>query len=424
MLDVRYVCDHLEDVEAQLKRRGDQIDLSEIKTLAAERKEMLWQYESNQQKLNKNKQVMATLDKKSDAFREKRDEMKTISSGAKQAKSRLVEIMAQLETKMLYLPNIPALDTPDGKSEADNPVVATWGEKPVFDFQPKEHFDLGDGILDFERGSKITGTKFTVLHKGAARMERALLNLMLDSHTEAGFNEVFTPFVVNRTAMQGTGQLPKFEDDAFKLEGTDYFLVPTAEVPVTNLYANEIIPEDQLPIKMVAYTACFRKEAGSAGRDTRGLIRQHQFNKVELVQISTPEQSEAAHKEILARAEGILQKLGLHYQVVNLCTGDLGFSAAKCYDIEVWLPGQDTYREISSVSTFLDYQARRAKIRYKATDSQKNHLVHTANGSGLAIGRTLVAIFENYQQADGSIKVPEVLLPYMGGMTEIPASSK
>jgi len=270
--------------------------------------------------------------------------------------------------------------------------------------------------MDFERGTKITGSKFTVLKNAAASMERALVSFMVDTHLDNGYNEVFTPFIVNKEAMLGTGQLPKFAEDAFKIDGMDYYLIPTAEVPVTNLYQNEIIPEEELPIKMVAYSACFRKEAGSAGKDTRGLIRQHQFNKVELVKIVKPEDSEKEHLALLADAERILQKLNLHYRVVELCTGDLGFSAARCYDIEVWLPGQNKYREISSVSSFLDFQGRRAKIRYKNKETKKNIIAHTINGSALAIGRTLVAVFENYQQKDGSVVIPEALRPYMRGM--------
>jgi len=270
--------------------------------------------------------------------------------------------------------------------------------------------------MDFERGTKITGSKFTVLKNAAASMERALVSFMVDTHLDNGYNEVFTPFIVNKEAMLGTGQLPKFAEDAFKIDGMDYYLIPTAEVPVTNLYQNEIIPEEELPIKMVAYSACFRKEAGSAGKDTRGLIRQHQFNKVELVKIVKPEDSEKEHLALLADAERILQKLNLHYRVVELCTGDLGFSAARCYDIEVWLPGQNKYREISSVSSFLDFQGRRAKIRYKNKETKKNITAHTINGSALAVGRTIVAIFENYQQEDLSIVVPEALRPYMRGL--------
>ena len=421
MLDVRYLCDNIEKVEESLKKRGKDYDLKKIKELAAKRRELTNNYEQNQQKLNQNKKIMASLDKNSDEFKQKRDEMKEISSKSKEAKTKLAEVMEELNSLVMFLPNIPQDDVPVGKSEEDNVTIKYWGEKPKFDFKPKNHWELdGKGnLMDFERGSKITGAKFTVMKNAAATMERALINFMIETHLNHGYTEIFPPFIVNKESMTGTGQLPKFAEDAFKMEGMDYYLVPTAEVPVTNLYRDEIIPEELLPIKMVAYTACFRKEAGSAGKDTRGLIRQHQFNKVELVKITKPENSKEEHLKLLEDAERILQKLNLHYRVVELCTADLGFSASKCYDIEVWLPGQNKYREISSVSNFLDFQGRRSKIRYKNKKTKKNIIAHTINGSGLAVGRTLVAIFENYQQKDGSIIVPEVLRPYMRGMEKI-----
>ncbi len=416
MLDVRFVCENLDIVEKKLLSRKQQYDLSEIKQLVTERKELISLYELNQQKLNQSQTGMAKLDKKSDEFAKKRDELKVISDSSKNAKTKLTEIEEKLDKLLMFIPNLPQDSVPVGESEHDNVVVKVWGEKPVFDFTPKNHWELGEelDILDFERGTKITGAKFTVLKSYAAKLERALLNLMLDTHTSKGYTEIFPPFLVNRQSMTGTGQLPKFEEDAFKIEGMDYFLVPTAEVPVTNLFYDEILKESDLPVMMAAYTACFRKEAGSAGKDTRGIIRQHQFNKVELVKITTPEQSHEEHLKLLADAEAILQKLNLHYRVVELCTADLGFSASKCFDIEVWLPGQNAYREISSVSNFLDFQARRAKMRYKNEQTKKNMLVHTINGSGLAIGRTLVAVMENYQQKDGSVLIPEVLKKYLG----------
>lgn len=416
MLDVRFVCENLDIVEKKLLSRKQQYDLSEIKQLVTERKELISLYELNQQKLNQSQTEMAKLDKKSDEFAKKRDELKVISDSSKNAKTKLTEIEEKLDKLLMFIPNLPQDSVPVGESEHDNVVVKVWGEKPVFDFTPKNHWELGEelDILDFERGTKITGAKFTVLKSYAAKLERALLNLMLDTHTSKGYTEIFPPFLVNRQSMTGTGQLPKFEEDAFKIEGMDYFLVPTAEVPVTNLFYDEILKESDLPVMMAAYTACFRKEAGSAGKDTRGIIRQHQFNKVELVKITTPEQSHEEHLKLLADAEAILQKLNLHYRVVELCTADLGFSASKCFDIEVWLPGQNAYREISSVSNFLDFQARRAKMRYKNEQTKKNMLVHTINGSGLAIGRTLVAVMENYQQKDGSVLIPEVLKKYLG----------
>jgi len=418
MLDVRYLCDNIDEVEAILKKRGKDFDLSKIKELAAQRKQLTQVYEENQQKLNQNKHLMAKLDKKSEEFAQKRDEMKTISSTSKEAKVKLSEVMEQLDELVMYLPNLPEANVPLGKGEDDNIVLRYWGEKPVLDFEPKNHWDLDpkQNLMDFERGVKVAGSRFTVLKNAAASMERALISFMVDTHLDNGYDEVFTPFIVNKSAMLGTGQLPKFAEDAFKIDGMDYYLIPTAEVSVTNLYQGEIIPEEQLPVKMVAYSACFRKEAGSAGRDTRGLIRQHQFNKVELVKIVKPEDSEKEHLDLVADAERILQKLNLHYRVVELCTGDLGFSAAKCYDIEVWLPGQNKYVEISSVSSFWDFQGRRAKIRYKNKETKKNITAHTINGSALAIGRTIVAILENYQQADSSIVVPEALRPYMRGL--------
>jgi seryl-tRNA synthetase len=311
---------------------------------------------------------------------------------------------------------------PLGASADDNPVDHTWGEPPRFDFEPKAHWEIGEnlGILDFERAAKITGSRFALLKGAGALLERALINFMLDLHTRKhGYLEVLPPFMTNRKSMEGTGQLPKFRDDLFKLEGWDYFLVPTAEVPVTNIHREEILREEDLPLRYTAYTPCFRSEAGSYGKDVRGLIRQHQFNKVELVKFTTPETSYDHLESLLQDAEEVLQELGLHYRVVVLCTGDMGFSAAKTYDIEVWLPGQNLYREISSCSNFEDYQARRAEIRFRRAGAKSTELVHTLNGSGLAVGRTLVAILENYQQADGRVVVPERLRGYMGGVEKI-----
>jgi seryl-tRNA synthetase len=421
VLDVKYIISNFEEVEASLKTRGKEFDLSKIKELVNKRAELITIYEENQQKLNNNKHLMAKVDKKSQEFVDLRNMMKEISTKSKIAKSGLTTVMEELDNQILYLPNLPQKMVPIGKTEDDNVVLRHWGEKPNFDFEPKNHWDLDkkQNLLDFERGAKISGAKFTVLKGLAARMERALINLMLDTHLEKGYTEVFPPFLVNKESMIGTGQLPKFAEDAFKIEGMEYYLVPTAEVPVTNLYQNEIVLEEELPIKMMAYSACFRKEAGSAGKDTRGLIRQHQFNKVELVKLTKPEDSEKEHLALLADAEAILQKLNLHYRVVELCTGDLGFSASRCFDIEVWVPGQNKYREISSVSNFLDFQGRRAKIRYKNKETKKNQPLHTVNGSGLAIGRTLVAVWENYQQKDGSIIIPEALRPYMGNLEKI-----
>jgi seryl-tRNA synthetase len=334
---------------------------------------------------------------------------------------RIVE--KEWENMLLVIPNIPHESVPVGTSETDNKEVRVWGEKPSFDFAPIPHWDIGEklDILDFKRAAKITGSRFTLYKAGGALLERALINFMLDLHTrEHGYTEVLPPFMVNRDAMTGTGQLPKFEEELFKLQGIDYFLIPTAEVPVTNIYNNEILKEDDLTIKFVAYTPCFRAEAGAHGKDTRGLTRQHQFNKVELVKFARPEQSYEELEGLLLDAEDVLKKLNIHYRVSLLCTGDLGFSSAKTYDIEVWLPGQNIYREISSCSNFENFQARRARIRYRKSGN-KIDFVHTLNGSGLAVGRTVMAVMENYQNSDGSITIPEALRPYMHGITRIAA---
>jgi seryl-tRNA synthetase len=345
-----------------------------------------------------------------------------LSQRIKALDDELAEIEKQLQEILLFIPNMPHESVVVGKDEKDNPVVKVWGEKPSFNFEPKPHWDIGEqlGILDFERAAKMTGARFTLYWGAGAELERALINFMLDMHTtKHGYTEVLPPFIVNSSSLIGTGQLPKFKNDLFKLEDWDYYLVPTAEVPVTNIHAGEILEEDELPKYYTAYTPCFRSEAGSYGKDTRGLIRQHQFNKVELVKIVKPEDSYSELESLLANAEAILQALGLHYRVVSLCTGDLGFAASKTYDIEVWLPGQDTYREISSCSNFEDFQARRADIRFRRKGKKKTELVHTLNGSGLAVGRTVVAILENYQQEDGSVVIPEALRPYMKGKDRI-----
>ncbi len=349
-------------------------------------------------------------------------EMKEVSRRIKELDEVLSGVEEQLKMFLLTVPNFPALSTPLGKSEADNVEVRQWGSLPALDFTPKPHWEVGEalGILDFETGAKLTGARFTLYRGAGARLERALINFMLDLHTEKhNYIEMLPPFMVNRDSMIGTGQLPKFEDDLFKLEGLEYYLIPTAEVPVTNIHRDEILKGSELPIRYTAYTPCFRKEAGSYGKDTRGLIRQHQFNKVELVVFSHPADSAAELEILLGNAEQVLQLLGLHYRVMALCSGDIGFSAAKTYDIEVWLPGQECYREISSCSSFEDFQARRAAIRFRDGDKGKPEFVHTLNGSGLAVGRTVVAILENYQQADGTVIIPEALRPYMGGMERI-----
>jgi len=322
----------------------------------------------------------------------------------------------------MIIPNIPHESVVYGTGEEDNPVVRTWGEKPVFDFEPKPHWDIGEdlNILDFVRGAKIAGARFTLYRGMGARLERALINFMLDLHTtEHGYTEVLTPFMVNSQSMTGTGQLPKFKEDLFKIEGLDYYLIPTAEVPVTNIHHGEILDEKDLTLYYVAYSPCFRAEAGSYGKDTRGLIRQHQFNKVEMVKFSKPETSYDELEKLTLNAEEVLKRLNIHYRTIDLCTGDLGFSASKTYDIEAWLPGQGTYREISSCSNFEEFQSRRAGIRFRREESSKVELVHTLNGSGLAIGRTVVAVLEIYQQKDGSVVIPEALIPYMNGVDRI-----
>jgi len=349
-------------------------------------------------------------------------EMKKVSKEMKELDAVVQEKEKALQDFLLMVPNLPHESVPRGTDSSENAEVRRWGEIAKFGFEPKPHWDLGEelGILDFKCGAKIAGARFTLYRDLGAKLERALINFMLDLHTrEHKYREVLPPFMVNRTTMTGTGQLPKFEEELFKIDGLDYFLIPTAEVPVTNIHQDEVLEEDTLPLYYTAYTPCFRKEAGSYGKDTRGLIRQHQFNKVELVKFSKPENSYDELEKLLSDAEEVLKRLKLPYRVVNLCAGDLGFSASKTYDIEVWLPGQNAFKEISSCSNFEDFQARRAKIRYRISGKSKTEYVHTLNGSGLAVGRTLVAILENYQQADGSVMIPEVLRPYLYGAERI-----
>jgi seryl-tRNA synthetase len=424
MLDLKFVREHQEEVEQALKNRGQAISLDEYRGREAERRQLLTRLEELRHERN-------TLSKEVGALMQagKRDEAQASRARATQVNTGIKNLEAQAEAQdnwvrdfLLNLPNIPHESVPVGASSDDNPVVRTWGEAPRFDFLPKAHWDIGEnlGILDFERAAKITGARFALLKGAGALLERALINFMLDLHTRKhGYTEVLPPFIANEDSLRGTGQLPKFQEDLFKLEGLNYFLIPTAEVPVTNIHRDEILNGEDLPLYYTAYTPCFRSEAGSYGKDVRGLIRQHQFNKVELVKFSLPENSYDELERLLGDAEAVLQALGLHYRVVVLCTGDMGFAAAKTYDIEVWLPGQDLYREISSCSNFESYQARRAAIRCRRSGSKGTELVHTLNGSGLAVGRTLVAILENYQQADGGVAIPEKLRPYMGGMERI-----
>jgi len=420
MLDARWVADHLDETAAGLTRRSPAAAalLEPVGALATRRRAAIVALEGKQQERNRGSEAMAKADKKSPDFATQRDALKLVSTAIKELEGELSVIEASLEEAMVAIPNLPDPTTPDGKGEEDNVVVRTWGEKPTFAFAPKAHWDIGTalGIIDFERAAKLSGPRFAVLFGAAARLERALISFMLDLHTgEHGYTEVLPPFMVKAEALFGTGQLPKFQQDLFKIEGSDLFLIPTAEVPVTNLHADEILEADQLPLAYAAYTPCFRAEAGSHGRDVRGLVRQHQFDKIEVVRITTPETSSAQHEALTSHAEEVLKRLVLHYRVSALCTGDLGFGARKTYDLEVWLPGQDAYREISSCSNFGDFQARRAKIRYRPEPKAKPRLAHTLNGSGLAVGRTVIAVLEQYQQADGSVLIPEALRAAMGG---------
>ena len=420
MLDLKFVCDNPEAVRAALATRGASIDLSNIVEVSRRRKELIQSYEEARSAQNRASESMQKADKKSPEFAALRDEMRGLSERAKSAETELRVVEEALREQLLYIPNIPRDSVPRGADAAQNVEVKRWGEAPAFDFKALTHDDLGTrlGILDFERGAKLAQSRFTLVRGAGARMERALINFMLDHARECGYEETLPPFIVNRRAMIGTGQLPKFEDDAFALENGALFLVPTAEVPLTNIYQDEIIDAAKLPMKLAAYTPCFRREAGSYGKDTKGLIRQHQFNKVEMVKIVTPETSVEEHEALTRDAEAVLEKLGLPYRRMHLCTGDIGFSAAECFDLDVWLPGQGEYREISSCSNFGDYQARRIGIRFR-DGKGKPRFPHTINGSALAVGRTLVAVLENYQTKDGKIRVPGALQTYMGGATVI-----
>jgi seryl-tRNA synthetase len=413
-------------------RRGAEVGpaVGAWKSLDEARRKLQNELDTARQQRNAGSDRMAKLDKKSPEFAAARDELKALSTRVKDGEAELARIEAECERALLVIPNAPHASVPAGTSEADNPVHHVWGTKPTYGFAPKPHWEIGEalGILDFNAGAKIAGARFTVLRGAAARMTRALMSFMLDLHTARGYAEVWPPAMVARRSLRGTGQLPKFEADLFKLDmpvgpdhvaDNDLFLSPTAEVQVTNLHADEILDGASLPKKYCAYTPCFRAEAGAHGKDTRGLIRQHQFDKVELVKLVAPDASYDELESLRDDAERVLQELGLHYRVVTLCTADLSFTSAKTYDLEVWLPGQDTYREISSCSNFEDFQARRAKIRYKPNAGDKARPLHTINGSGIAIGRTIVAILEQYQQADGSVVIPQALRPYMGGLERI-----
>ena len=422
MLDLKLIRGETDRVKKALARRKEVVDIDAIIEIDDKRRALLVEAEALKAKQNEVTKQIPVMKKEGKDTTEVFAQMKEISEKIKELDSKTREVEDELNRMMLTIPNIPSEDVPDGDTDEDNIEIRKFGEPKDFGFEPKPHWDLGKdlGILDADTAAKITGARFTVYKDAGARLERAVINYYLDTHTEKnGYTEVFPPFMVHRNSMVGTGQLPKFEEDAFKVSDTDYFLVPTAEVPVTNLDREQILDAKDLPIKHVAYTACFRAEAGSAGRDTRGLIRQHQFNKVELVKFTKPEDSYEELEKLTNDAEKVLQGLGLPYRVVRICIGDLGFTAAKKYDIEVWMPSYGRYVEISSCSNFEDFQARRANIKYKDGQGSKAQFVHTLNGSGVAVGRTVAAIIENYQNEDGSITVPEVLVPYMGGKTVI-----
>ena len=422
MLEIKFVRQNAELVQESLRKRGQACGLEEFLDCDSKRRAILLEVEELKHQRNKASERVARMKRVDEDPSEIIAEMKTVSQKIKGLDEGLSRQEQTLHSILMGLPNLPHPSVPVGKDSEDNPVIRKVGEPPTFDFEPLPHWEIGEklGILDFERAAKIAGARFALYVDRGARLERALINFMLDIQTkEHGYLEVLPPFMTNRASTTATGQLPKFEQDLFKLEGWDYYLVPTAEIPVTNIHQGEILDEEELPKLYAAYTPCFRSEAGSYGKDTRGLIRQHQFNKVELVKFTVPETSQGELETLLQDAETILKRLELPYQVVELCTGDLGFSAAKTYDIEVWVPGQQKYREISSCSNFGDFQARRGSIRFRRKGKKGTELVHTLNGSGLAIGRTVVAILENFQQEDGSVIIPEALRPYMDGLERI-----
>jgi seryl-tRNA synthetase len=422
MLDLRFVRENIAILKEKLDLRGEDLDLSPLIQVEQERRDLIQKADALRNQRNQVSDEISKIKQKGGAAEDLVAQMRQVGQEIKALETELREKEEKLQAFLLTIPNIPHDSVPVGKRAEDNEEVSQWGEPPAFAFDPKPHWDIGEAldILDFKRGAKLAGARFTLYKDLGARLERALINFMLDLHTnEHGYREVLPPFMVNREVMTATGQLPKFEDDLFKIEGLDYFLIPTAEVPVTNIHRDETLSEQDLPLYYCAHTPCFRKEAGSYGKDTRGIIRQHQFNKVELVKFTTPETSYEELERLLADAEEVLRRLKIHYRVVSLCTGDLGFAAAKTYDIEVWLPGQAAYTEISSCSNFEAFQARRASIRFRRKGKKGMELVHTLNGSGLAVGRTVVAILENYQQEDGSVVIPDALRLYMGGVERI-----
>lgn len=419
MLEIKYVRNHLDQVQQALESRGQPNALDAFRSLDVRRSNMLLEIETLRHQRNVVSETIAGLKQEGRDSQELVAEMRAVSAQIKDLDKTFAECDRNLNDLLMGLPNLPHASVPPGKDSADNPVVKRAGSAPAFSFEPQPHWTLGERlrILDFGRAAKITGARFPLYTGNGAKLERALINFMLDVHTtQHGYLEILPPFIVNRQSMTATGQLPKFEQDLFKLEGWDYFLIPTAEVPVTNIHQGEILDEADLPIYYTAYTPCFRSEAGSHGKDTRGLIRQHQFNKVELVKFTTPESSYDELEKLLHDAEEILQRLEIPYQVVALCTGDIGFAAAKTYDIEVWMPAQGVYREISSCSNFEDFQARRGNIRFRRKAKKGTQFVHTLNGSGLAVGRTFAALLENFQLADGSVRLPKALRPHLGGV--------
>lgn len=427
MLDLKFVRENPEAVRQAMKDKGESGDLDTLLAGDQKRRDLLKEVEELKQTRNRVSREIGLAGADSDASQIKKEEMREVSGRIKALDEELRSVESEMDYLLLGIPNIPDPDVPRGRDEDDNVEVRRWGSPPEFSFNPLAHWDIGANldIIDFPRAGKITGSRFALYYGAGAQLERALISFMLDLHTGShGYREVFPPFLVNADSMTGTGQLPKFAEDAFRIEGTDYYLIPTAEVPVTNLHRDEILEAEQLPLNYAAYSACFRAEAGAHGRDTRGLIRQHQFNKVELVKFVLPEESDQELEKLTENAEKVLQLLGLPYRVMLMCTGDLGFAPAKKYDLEVWLPAYNTYREISSCSNFRDFQARRASIRYRPANGKKARFVHTLNGSGVAVGRTVAAILENYQQEDGSVMVPEPLQRYMNGMKciELPSS--
>ncbi|WP_299879660.1 serine--tRNA ligase [uncultured Cocleimonas sp.] len=428
MLDIKLLRSDIDAVAKQLSRRGFELDVAAFQSLEDQRKTLQMTTQELQNERNTSSKMIGKAKASGEDIQPLLDEVADLGEKLKAGEQQLSDLQARIDEIVSGIPNILNESVPDGKSEEDNVEIRRWGEPASFDFEVKDHVDLGatNGWMDFESATKLTGSRFVVMRSAMARMHRALIQFMLDTHTtEHGYEEVYVPYIVNSDSLYGTGQLPKFAEDLFKLEGEfgdkDFYLIPTAEVPVTNLVRDEIVDADKLPMQYTAHTPCFRSEAGSYGRDTRGLIRQHQFEKVELLHFVKPEDSDDALERLTRHAEIILEKLELPYRTIVLCAGDTGFSSNKTYDIEVWVPAQETFREISSCSNMKDFQARRMQARFRNPETNKTELLHTLNGSGLAVGRTLVAIVENYQQADGSIKVPEALLPYMGGLTELKA---